>query len=138
MVCLNERAEIEDRYPDYVAWLRANAGARAVWAPVPDLHAPSVDAARTLLADLRRRLAAGEVLLVHCGAGIGRAGTVAAALLLDAGADLHAALATVAAARPLAGPEAGAQLELLEALAGLFGRSGAVRGASAPCRRGPP
>jgi len=116
VVCLNERAELADRYPGYVAWLEANQPDRAVWHPVPDLHAPEVAAARELLAELRGRLDEGEGLLVHCGAGIGRAGTIAAALLVTGGTPLPEALALVRAHRPMAGPEAGAQAALLDAL----------------------
>jgi protein-tyrosine phosphatase len=118
VVCLSEATELKDRYPEYVAWLRANAPARAVWFPIPDLHAPDVDAAAALLGELRARLARGDVLLLHCGAGIGRAGTMAAGLLITSGVPLEAALATVAAHRPMAGPEAGVQADLLAALAG--------------------
>lgn len=114
-VCLNQRAEIADRYPAYVDWLHANQPARAVWFPVPDLHAPDVDDARRFVDGLAARVTAGEVLLLHCGAGIGRAGTLAAALLIRLGAALDEAVATVAASRPMAGPEAGPQREFLEA-----------------------
>jgi len=117
VVCLNQEHEIGERYPAYVEWLRAHAGDRALWYPVPDLHAPDLDRARELLAALRCRLDDGETLLVHCGAGIGRAGTVAAALLVSMGVALDDAIATVAASRPMAGPEAGAQLDLLTAIA---------------------
>lgn len=118
IVCLNEAHEIESRYPGYVGWLRANAGTRAVWVPVHDLHAPPLAELRALLAELQARLARGEGVVVHCGAGIGRAGTIAVALLVDMGASLDDASAIVRRARPTAGPEAGAQRELLEALAG--------------------
>ena len=114
VVCLNQPNEIAERYPAYVEWLGSHE--RAVWVPVPDLHAPDVDAAVAFVDGLVERLRAGEVLLVHCGAGIGRAGTVAAALLLSMGVELHDAIGTVAASRPMAGPEAGAQLELLTAI----------------------
>jgi len=117
IVCLSERPELADRYPSYVEWLDANQPARAVWHPVPDLHAPDLAAATALLAELRRRIDAGEGLLVHCGAGIGRAGTTAVALLLTMGVPLGDAKAVVAAHRPMAGPEVGAQAELLAALA---------------------
>lgn len=117
IVCLNPRNELEERYPDYVAWLVANHPERALWHPVPDLHAPTPDAASGLLDDLHDRLAAGQGLLVHCGAGIGRAGTVAAALLVTAGTPLDEALRVVRAHRPMAGPEVGAQLDLLHHLA---------------------
>jgi protein-tyrosine phosphatase len=116
-VCLSQAPELADRYPEYLDWLATNATGRAVWFPVPDLHAPDVELAAELVDGLRRRIEAGEVLLVHCGAGIGRAGTIAAALLMSMGVDLDEAVQTVAASRPMAGPEAGAQRELLEALA---------------------
>jgi protein-tyrosine phosphatase len=118
IVCLNEPTEIADRYPDYVAWLKANRPERAVWFPVPDLHAPAVDEARAFVDELHDRLERGEGVLLHCGAGIGRAGTMAAALLMRMGVAPDDALATVAAHRSMAGPEAGAQADLLRALAG--------------------
>ena len=68
------------------------------------------------VADLTRRLDEDEVLLVHCGAGIGRAGTVAVCVLMALGVPAADAQATVAANRPMAGPEVGAQRELIAAL----------------------
>jgi protein-tyrosine phosphatase len=117
VVCLSETAELADRYPDYLAWLRAHQPVRALWFPIPDLHAPEMGDAAPMLEQLRARLDDGETLLLHCGAGIGRAGTVAAALLITMGGELEDALATVAASRPTAGPEVGAQAALLVALA---------------------
>lgn len=122
VVCLNEAHELAPRYPDYVAWLRANRPGRAVWFPVPDLHAPELDAAVELLGQLHDRLGRDESLLVHCGAGIGRAGTLAVGLLLWAGVPADDALAQVRASRPMAGPEAGAQRELVAALAEVASR----------------
>jgi protein-tyrosine phosphatase len=129
-VCLSEVDELFDRYPGYVDWLRANQPARALWYPVPDLHAPGFHDAVALLAELRARLRNGEGLLVHCGAGIGRAGTVAAALLITMGCTAAAAVGHVAAHRPMAGPEAGAQAQLLEELS--LSRPPAADGAGPP------
>lgn len=126
IVCLNEGYELEDRYPEYVGWLRANAGGPAVWFPVPDLHAPTIERVEPFLDALVARLQGGEDLLVHCGAGIGRAGTTAVALLLRFGMALDPALAHVRAHRPMAGPEAGAQWLLVDALARRTGREGSL------------
>src|SRR5207247_7078634 len=67
-------SDLDQRYPEYVAWLRANEAGRAVWFPIHDIHAPSLDALVPLLDALRTRLARGESVLLHCGAGVGRAG----------------------------------------------------------------
>ena len=115
VLCLNERHELEPRYPGYVTWLRADP--RAWWVPVPDLHAPPIADAIPLVEGLVAHLEAGRTVLTHCGAGIGRAGTVAAAVLIATGATVEDAVTTVAASRPGAGPEAGAQTQLLRALA---------------------
>src|SRR5947209_2516503 len=101
VVCLNERAELAGRYDEYVRWLTEGEPARVVWFPIPDLHSPDAARVEPFLADLRARLANGESLLMHCGAGIGRAGTMAAALLITMGVPPEGAIATVAAHRPL-------------------------------------
>lgn len=115
VVCLCERDELAGRWPGYVAWLQADPRAR--WRPVADLAAPPLPEATALLDELHRLLHDGAGVVVHCGAGIGRAGTVAAGLLVRLGASPAAAVAAVAAARPMAGPEAGPQRQLLERLA---------------------
>jgi protein-tyrosine phosphatase len=113
VVCLTERHELADRYPVYVAWLDQHAPARAAWFPVPDLCAPSLDRFADIVGTIADRLATGETVVVHCAAGIGRAGTVAAGVLMQIELPHDDALAHVAAHRPMAGPEAGAQQHLL-------------------------
>jgi protein-tyrosine phosphatase len=135
VVCLCQRHELADRYPDYVAWLVAPAGpvpVSAHWAPVHDLHAPPPEEADALIGVVTGHLKAGRSVLVHCGAGIGRAGTLAAAVLMALGLARAQALTEVAAARPLAGPEAGAQSDLLEALEERSVQIGTDLGAAGP------
>jgi protein-tyrosine phosphatase len=112
VVCLNEPDEL-DRYPNYVEWLRSQPAARVLWWPIPDLYVPDRDAAPRLFEQLRSRLSGGQRLLMHCGAGIGRAGTIAAGILVTMGETPPDAIARVRAHRPMAGPEAGAQTEFL-------------------------
>lgn len=124
VVCLCHGHEMAERYPSYVAWLQSPPGPVAAhWVPVHDLHAPppgqAVEIADTVIGHLR----GGRTVVMHCGAGIGRAGTLAAAVLMRLGRSREDAVADVGAARPLAGPEVGAQSELLVHLEG-----GAERG----------
>lgn len=107
VVCLVERFELEGRYPDYVAWL--NQSPVATWFPIGDLDFVSLDRAAPLIEELRTRLQQGESILTHCGAGIGRAGTIAVSLCISSGLSLHEALRHVRLHRPGAGPEVGAQ-----------------------------
>ncbi|MEM9133523.1 MAG: hypothetical protein AAF962_16845 [Actinomycetota bacterium] len=122
LLCFNERHEIEARYPDYVSWLRADAPGR-LWFPTPDLGVRPVEEFLPLVEDCVARLDDGARLLAHCGAGIGRAGTFAVAVLSARGVALDQALATVADHRPSAGPEAGSQEELAATVAEHFGPS---------------
>lgn len=116
-VCLTERHEVAGRYPDYAEWLDTHAGGRALWWPIADLHAPSTDEFTLLIDAVRARIDRGEGVVVHCGAGMGRAGTVAAAVLVSLGVGMRDALAQVGTARPGAGPQSFVQDELLAAFA---------------------
>jgi protein-tyrosine phosphatase len=116
IVCLTHRHELEARYPRYVEWLLTHRGGRAVWVPVHDLGALPVEEAAALVDEVVARLVAGETVVMHCAAGIGRAGTMAVAVLHRLGATVDDAQRIVRANRPMAGPEAGAQVELLDAL----------------------
>lgn len=116
VVCLVERHELDGRYPDYLAWLDG-AGRSAIWHPIHDLHAPPLEEMQSLVDRIVERLRLGERLVMHCAAGKGRTGTTAACVLLALGHDTDDALERVAADRPGAGPEVGAQRTLVEAFA---------------------
>ena len=126
VVCLVERHELAERYPGYVEWLQRPDASDVVWFPIPDLHAPDPARAAAFVDDLVRRVREGETLVVHCGAGMGRAGTIGVCILNRLGVPVDDALAAVAAARPGAGPEVGVQLELVQRLAELARMDGDV------------
>lgn len=116
IVCLVEAHELRGRYDEYLDWLRANNGEAARWLPTHDLGVPEFNDALALFSDIAHELQAGRNVVVHCAAGIGRAGTTAVATLMILGSQLNDALDIVRQHRPMAGPEAGTQRELVQML----------------------
>ena len=71
--------------------------------PIADMAAPSdafEDGWLQCFKAVSKTLAGGGRVFLHCRGGLGRAGTVAARLLIEHGAEPHTAIATVRAARP--------------------------------------
>lgn len=120
VVCLVHEHELADRYPSYVEWARSSG--KVTWFPIHDLSAPPLSEFLPLLHALHRRLGDGESVIAHCAAGIGRAGTLAAAVCVMSGMTADDAVAHVRSHRPGAGPEVGPQRELLDALERSLGR----------------
>jgi protein-tyrosine phosphatase len=120
VVCLVEHFEIHDRYPAYVDWLE-NSG-RATWFPIADLDFKAADDVVGVIDSVVGMLGAGTSVIVHCGAGIGRAGTLAVAVCLERGMDLDSALRHVRQHRPGAGPEVGSQMNFVQEWSRLVGR----------------
>lgn len=78
----------------------ATVGIRALHFPIVDMGVPEVEAMAALCADLATRAAAGEVIAVHCRAGMGRTGTVLACQLITTGETASAALDAVRSINP--------------------------------------
>jgi protein-tyrosine phosphatase len=113
MVCLAGAEEVRAASPAYAAALAANTGPCAVDRfAIPDLGVPGDrQAFRALVARTAARLKAGGRILIHCGAGIGRTGTVATCILLALGEPLVSAQRAVSAAG--SHPETAEQKELV-------------------------
>jgi protein-tyrosine phosphatase len=111
VVCLTEAHELADRYPDYVDWLTTDP--RAIWFPIPDLSVPDSEEWTVLVAGLLNRARSGANIIIHCAAGIGRAGTAACSVLLAAGMSLDDAERRVADCRLGAGPQSRDQAQFI-------------------------
>ena len=114
VVCLVHENELRDRYDGYVTWLQSTD--RATWYPIYDLSSPALAEILPLYQGVVDRLSRNESVIVHCAAGIGRAGTLAVAVCQLSGMPLNEALAHVRQYRPGAGPEVGSQLDAVVAL----------------------
>lgn len=68
--------------------------------PVVDFTAPDAAQLERILEFIDAQSRAGRVVLVHCGAGLGRSGTVAAAWLVRSGMEARAAIERVRELRP--------------------------------------
>lgn len=93
----------------------AATGMRFVSLPVEDRGTPaSPEAFRAVVEDVAAELAAGRGVAVHCRQGIGRAGLVAAGVLVIAGLTADEAVARLTAARGRPVPETPAQRRWLD------------------------
>ena len=63
--------------------------------PIEDFEAPTLEQATRLVDMIQAELEAGERVVVHCMAGLGRAGTIAACVLVAEGLGASDAIATV-------------------------------------------
>jgi atypical dual specificity phosphatase len=90
----------------------AAAGIASVHFPITDMGVPTVEAANGLCDRIQRSLRAGEVLAVHCLAGLGRTGTILAAYLIFGGETARTAIERVRCLNPRC-IQSQAQLEFL-------------------------
>jgi protein-tyrosine phosphatase len=131
LVSLLEDAEMAQRLaPDFRDRAR-RAGLELIWFPIPDGWVPwSIQATAELVESLVRRLRSGSTVVVHCLAGLGRTGTVAACLLVACGRSTAEAIHAVRSARP-----GSIQNPAQEAFVAAFASSWAAR-ADRPGRQG--
>lgn len=113
VVCLAGPEEIRSKSPAYAAALAAKTVPCSVQSfAVADFDVPhDREAIWSLASGIADRLKAGAHVLIHCGAGIGRTGTLATCVLLALG-DAHARAAQVVAEAG-SHPETPAQRELV-------------------------
>jgi protein-tyrosine phosphatase len=96
-------------------------GLRFLSLPIADRQVPQSDAqVAALTGNMIADLEAGRNVVIHCRQGIGRAGLIAASVLLDSGVDLRTALNRLSAARGIPVPETPEQSGWLDHYAGLL------------------
>ncbi len=116
LLSLTDDAEIRSKSPDFAKSLQAGLweGKRVV-SPIPDFGTPSDEPAfRQVIVTLAHEIREGAVVVIHCGAGIGRTGMAAVCLLATLGVPLPEAGRTVRATG--SGPETPAQMSLISRL----------------------
>lgn len=117
IVSLLSLDEIQNKSPDYAHAITSHT-LPCAWEmyPIPDFGVPSaMDTFTGLVRQLAERVQAGERVLIHCGAGIGRTGMLALCVLLAL--DMPMADAEQAVRAAGAGPETAGQRRWVEEFA---------------------
>jgi protein-tyrosine phosphatase len=118
LVSLLEPHEVEEFELQGEAAACATQGIDFVSHPIRDHTAPPrFHETAALVRSLEARMSSGKGVAVHCFAGVGRSGTLAAAILLERGLPLDTVLERLALARGYPVPETAEQHDWLERFA---------------------
>ena len=120
VVSLTSLEEIRNKSPEYANAIDDNSlGFERMEFPIIDFGIPQDSITFLKLAkNLAGRLKSGENLLIHCGAGIGRTGTLAASVLISLGKNLNESLKAVGNAG--SNPETDEQMDLVKWISNHF------------------
>jgi len=103
LLCLVESHELEYLTPAETVDQRREAlelrGITFMHHPIVDFDAPQLPDAQRTITKLDQALTQGDRVIVHCWAGLGRAGTMAACLLIHRGMDADTAIDNVRSVR---------------------------------------
>ena len=121
VICLAPLEEVHRKSPDYAHVIEASD---VPWVhkmfPVPDFGVPTSQAAFLNLGrSVAEHLREGERVLIHCGAGIGRTGTLAVSVLMALGMNKEDACKAIEQAG--SGPETSDQRDLVQWVADQLG-----------------
>tara|TARA_R110002072_G_scaffold10767_2_gene49874 strand:+ start:492 stop:935 length:444 start_codon:yes stop_codon:yes gene_type:complete len=95
----------------------ADLGLNFILLAIRDRGIPTeADAFHNLIMDLRSRYDSGQSIAIHCRAGIGRSGMVAAAFLMSLGHSLDGAVGILTKARGVDVPDTPVQLDFLDTM----------------------
>jgi protein-tyrosine phosphatase len=120
--------EVEELELTQEASLSASRDVRFFSLPIPDRDVPTSDAGAIDLArELLDELMHGRNVLIHCRQGVGRAGTIAAAVLVAGGDNPDNAFARISLARGVETPETEPQRRWLERMAPILPAVSAAR-----------
>ena len=104
ILCLVESQELDYMNPSETPTQRRQSveqrGMNFMHHPIVDFDSPLLAEARKTITSIDDALTNGETVIMHCWAGLGRAGTMAACLLIHRGMNADYAISTVRSVRP--------------------------------------